>query len=1420
MMDSNDNRSISIQKSAIGSTLISGNGNQVTIHQTDYRESLAAQSESTSTNSLGANPYKGLLAFQETDSDRYFGREREIHIIWQKLRSLYESESSQRLLPIYGPSGSGKSSLVRAGLIPELARRSLPGQDKAQVAVLVPGAHPLRSLARVLARAVTGDSVPVSKAREFEEELQRSNQEGDYDGLHRIASALPGITTSPLIVLVDQFEEAYSLSQKEEKRHAFVANLLYAAADRCRQVLVIVTLRSDFLEQTQQDSQLNQLFSSQGFLVPAMSKANLRIAIAEPAKRGGYKLDEATIQLLIEQTEGREGALPLLQFALAEIWQGLVAGVAPATKLEQMDGVGGALAGEAQRVYNELTEKQKICARRIFLGLVQLGEGTRDTRRRVQLDRLQAQQDDEADFRAVLNRFSAPGVRLITLAAASEGTDTAELTHEALFEHWPQLNDWLNQSRDDLRFQRRLQDAAQYWDNQVRPEGLLWRPPDLNLLKSFHQRASDEMTSLELEFFNASVEAIEQGDRARKRQRQRTIIGLTGGLVSALVLASIAGAGWWRASNAATNERIKALVLESQSLFGLSGRGYYSTKKDSAPSKDQPSTEQERNRKEEEDKKSETFFQEASLKAIEAGRELQHASGTETGTKYQVLAALQQIIGTKVEPKTIRLPECEFAKRGPFSLTWSSDKKTIACVNYDGTVRLWDSGTGKKINIFQGDSEWVNDVQFSLDGRTVASGTANGTVKLWERSTGKEIRSLKGHLSQVREISFSPDGQTIAAANYDSTITLWEVATGRELKTLSGYSNSGNSEITSIFFSPNGQFLISGGMNSPNYILKLWEVSTGKELKTFDLGEDQPSVIDFSSNSQTLVYSPGVFRSRSIHFWNISENREIKNMPLLGEPFLSPDGRIIAVIDEEGLDLNRGFTTTFDKGLVSFWDTSTGKKVRTISISPSVPAHVYFSPDGKLIAIYSYDGDNSVFGPHHDRMGKITFWTREGTKLSTIEQLGEFFNPTFSPDGQKIAVSSVGRAEDWHLILKLWNVSTGRLLKTLFDEPVEFSPAGLSAGLVPHFSPNGQMITVINSSGIANFFDSSTGAKLNFPNVSPSHDIDRPPIISRDGKFSVTLRTDASMRYQNRSTGEETKANRWDSVLVSAVHISDDDKTITTVNWYGKLQKRELATGQILNTIDLPFPKLASRLEFSPDGRRVAAAMSDNTVKIWDITTSKEITTLKGYASQADTAWIKDELHFSPDGTIVAALGSDYQGLYEKGGKLELWEASTGKPIQFTEIPSGVKSISFSHTSDELALLKTDNTIQLWKLSTRQLLKTIRPSLDRINGIQFNGDSKILFVFGLDELKMLDTETARETASFRLPPGSVVESVDFSGDGKTLVLKRAEDAEFTSLDFDLEDLLERSCNIARDYLKNHQNVNESDRHLCDFSTGH
>jgi hypothetical protein len=545
---------IRIEESAVGSAIVSGDGNTIyVIHQTT--EQRCESSLTDTAVSIGPNPYKGLTAFNENDADRYFGREGQVKRLWQRFQDLAEqsgrANAVPRFLPILGPSGCGKSSLARAGFIPELARRPLPGKDRMRVAVLVPGTHPVEALAGVLAKVATQDPMPVTKTREFTTELNLPTAAGLYDGMRRIADLMPQIKDSPLVVLVDQFEEVYSLCKDTNERQAFIENLLCAASDPTGNLSVIITLRSDFLGETQRHPVLNQVIGSdQSVIVPAMTEDELRRAIAEPAKQAGHPLDEATVDLLVKDTEGREGALPLLQFALTRIWEGLGEGTPPAETYRQMGGVGGALAGKAQEIYDKLPEAEKDMARRIFIGLVQLGEGTRDTRRRAAIENLMASQDRPEILQQVLDRFSSPGARLITLSSQAN-QEIAEVTHEALFGHWQQLNDWLDSSRDDIRFERRLEAAAQYWQDQKQPAGLLWQRPDLDLLRDYHKRLCHQMTALQLEFFQAAV---------GRETRQKMLLG---GAVSALAILA-AGMTWFGIQAHQSGQRALARQLAAQ----------------------------------------------------------------------------------------------------------------------------------------------------------------------------------------------------------------------------------------------------------------------------------------------------------------------------------------------------------------------------------------------------------------------------------------------------------------------------------------------------------------------------------------------------------------------------------------------------------------------------------------------------------------------------------------------------------------------------------------------------------------------------------------------------------------------------------------------------------------------------------------
>ncbi|WP_017303921.1 pentapeptide repeat-containing protein [Spirulina subsalsa] len=499
---------------------LDGTGNQVIIYPD---RSPTLPEKTTPSPELGPNPYKGLLAFQETDSDRFFGRETQVAKLWEQLRTLYESDSQSRILIVYGPSGSGKSSLVRAGLIPQLVRHPLPVQEGVRIATLIPGTHPLKALSDTLARVATDDPCPAAKSQEFLDLIQKLGKrqnEDKFRGLWQIGAILPNIKTCPLIVLVDQFEEIYSQCKSAEERDLFIGNLLYAAGDGGKQVSVILTFRSDFLGELQQHPALYRHFSApeHGHLIHPMLPDELRRAIAKPAELANHPLDEALVDLLLEQIEGRENALPLLQFALTRIWEGLKAGIPAVKTLEEIGGVGGALAGEAQRLYEQLTPADQILARRIFLGLVEVGAGGTDThysRRRVLFSELVAQREEEERVRAIIRKFSEPNVRFLSVYSDPKNCDTIEekkrhntieVAHEALIRNWGQLGDWLKQHEQKLARKRRIEQLAQEWLDAGKVSGYLLKDRPLDDAKKFMMTCDVEtkLSSLALEFVEKS----------------------------------------------------------------------------------------------------------------------------------------------------------------------------------------------------------------------------------------------------------------------------------------------------------------------------------------------------------------------------------------------------------------------------------------------------------------------------------------------------------------------------------------------------------------------------------------------------------------------------------------------------------------------------------------------------------------------------------------------------------------------------------------------------------------------------------------------------------------------------------------------------------------------------------------------------
>ena len=476
------------------------------------------------------------------------------------------------------------------------------------------------------------------------------------------------------------------------------------------------------------------------------------------------------MDLLVSDAKGHEGVLPLLQFALERNWDGMGEGKAPADKLREIGGVGGALADEAQRIYSTLSDADQDVIRRAFLALVHLGEGVRDTRRHALLEEIVAQGEEETHVLGVLRLFAHRGKRLVTLSSTPDGVTTAEVTHEALLDHWNELRDWIEKSREDIRFHRRLAAVVRNWDEQGRPDGSLWRTPDLDLLRDFHSRAGGYLTRLQVDFFKAS-------DRKEKVSR------------------------WFK-------QAIAAGLVGLTLLAG--GAAYYATQQQQKAIAQSEIAEQERVAA---DSARKEALRTQSLFLADLSRQETTAGNATKGI----------LLGLKALPRNMTAPNRPYVSQAEAALYYatlyhrefailrghesavyhaalSPDGARIVTASADDTARLWDATSGAELAVLRGHESYVWHAAFSPDGGHIVTASWDNTARLWDGQSGAELAVLRGHEDIVGRAVFSPDGGRIVTTSADNTARLWDATSGAELMVLRGHE----SVVYHAAFSPDG----------------------------------------------------------------------------------------------------------------------------------------------------------------------------------------------------------------------------------------------------------------------------------------------------------------------------------------------------------------------------------------------------------------------------------------------------------------------------------------------------------------------------------------------------------------------------------------------------------------------------------------
>jgi WD40 repeat protein/transcriptional regulator with XRE-family HTH domain len=1168
---------------------------------------LAAAVRREDAPATGMPPYKGLYFFDEEDAELFFGRDTLIETLVCHLNSRLESEL--RFLAVVGASGSGKSSVVRAGLIPALRwRQESSGWP---ILTMTPTAHPMDALAS----SSQGEGRRDRSTARLVDDLCRSYETLQHE-LERLAKAAG---SAHALLVVDQFEELFTLCRSDAEQTAFVENLLTAAGSANGVAVIVIVLRADFYAHCARFDSLRQALAQCQEYIGPMTTSELRQAIEEPARRGHWELENGLAELLLHDVGadlGRSpepGALPLLSHALLATWQRRRSHLLTLSGYTASGGVRGAIAETAEAVFqDQLDAEQRAIARQIFLRLTEFGDDTNtvDTRRRVQFDELTSRQEAREQIHEVL--MTLADARLITTEQ-----NCVEVSHEALIREWPTLRNWLDENREGLRLHRHLTETAQEWEALGRDPDVLYRGGRLVQSMEWAQTHPMDLNPLEQAFLDASQAFADQESAEREAERQ-----------SALDAAhKLAETQRMRAedqtrSNQRLRQRAWFLMIASiiAGVLAITAA---------------------------------VFGQRAiANEHLATSRELAAAAVNQLDVDPQrsVLLALQALEGSPtLEARNSlhrALPELHLLFTIPAEHTggspgvaYSPDGSRLASVGAFGEIKIWEASTGTLLLSLPGkEGDVASDVIFSPDGAyLVYAGLTS--VDIFDAATGQKVFSLSGesigatsgYNLGVGQINFSPDGKRLAAANMDGVPKIWDMATRNEIMALPGQE-----QITKgIAFSPGGLLLATGG-DAGNVLV--WDAVSGELITEYPLGGIIHAVA-FSKDGLLAAASEDGFAK----IWDLNAGQETVSLARQSGYYsltFLPDGRLV---------------TAGQDGTARVWDSSTGLELLTLAGHQSTVVDVAASPSGDRIATSGYDGTVKVWE------------TVPGHELLTLQDhIAGVWNVAYSPDGSRVASASVDGSA------RLWDSNTGALLRTLIlgDAPEDgltglaFHPDGrrLATGsmdgritiwdvesgeilnrLEGHtnmvvglaFSPDGDRLASAAWDGLAKVWDVATGKEITTFNGHTPNALLVGIAFSPDGKRVFSTGADSRLvRVWDAETGQQLAEFPDEGKDVFGLALSPDGATLALGNQDGDITLWDVASGKFLHRLS-GHAGLILRLQFSQDGQQLASASFDRLAKVWDVSTGKEIVTL--YGNHGNVFGVS----FHPEGTRLATAGAD-----------------------------------------------------------------------------------------------------------------------------------------------------------------------------------
>ncbi|MCB8925159.1 MAG: hypothetical protein H6652_05985 [Ardenticatenaceae bacterium] len=1214
----------------------------------------------------GRIPYLGLSAYQEADARYFFGRESLVEQLLQRVQTA-------NFITIAGPSGSGKSSVARAGLFHALRQGTkIENSDRWRLATMQPKGNPIEQLAQAIERLTktpgTGDHL-------------RQNSQKNPLALHQQAETLLSEDPSQrFVLLVDQFEELFTQTKDAAVRQTFI-NLLTEAAQaadsRCR---ILISLRSDFVSNCASHEQLRELMSQQFQLVGAMAPRDLAKAITLPALEVGAEIDPKLVSQIIADMKGSPDALPLMSFALRDLFE-----VEKTQKGKPMDltlpeyvqrgGLEKALEEHANKVFNNFTAEQKEIAKNIFSKLIEVGQGRVDTRRTATFAELVPAGSSAAAVTTVLSDLA--DVRLVTTSdlAVVEGQPvttssqeaTVTIAHEKMIDAWPWLRTLVDENRDLIALQNQINNDAKAWAKE-QDKGYLYRGARLAQMKAKLAELKPGLNNLAETFIQACLEEEEAERKAKEERIQKEealrqeqanagrFRRLTRWLTVAAVIAVIATIvaliflnNSVRQTYAARQAQGEA-VANQQEAVAARATSDFNAAVASTRETDALAAEAEARMAEATSEANASLASTREAEALAAEAEVQQLKTIIQANQLAGLvpfevendperALLMAVAGFRLSQQPNTYSSLVTALQTPYrtslrghkdavwSATFSPDGERIVTASSDGTVRMWDL-VGNELAVLSGHGGWVRSATFSPNGERIVTAT-DGTVRLWDQ-VGNELVVLS--VNGVRSATFSPDGEQIVTASRDGTARLWDLA-GDELAVLNGHGDW----VNSATFSPDGKQIMTA---SDDGTVRLWDLA-GNELAMLSGFGDLVNSATFSLDLERVVTANG---DRTARLWDLAGNELGKFSGHGSEVYsatFSPNGEQIV--------------TANDDGTARLWDLA-GNELAVLNGHEGGVWSATFSPDGKQILTASRDGTARL-------------WDLAGDELAVLNGHGDWVNSaTFSPDGKQIMTASDDGT------VRLWDLAGNELAVLNGHEGGVWSAT---------FSPDGEQIVTASRDGTARLWDLA-GYELAV--LIGHEDWVNSATFSPDGERIVTASRDGTVRVWDLA-GNELAILSGNGGGVWSAMFSPDGEQIVTAGDDGTARLWDL-TGNELVTFN-GHMNVVNLATFSPDGERIVTASRDWDARLWDLA-GNALAILNRHGDWVRTAT------FSPDGEQILTASDD--------GTARLWDLAGNELMVLNEHEKWVWSAMFSPDGERIVTANWDWTARIWPNYTKNYI--------------------------------------------------------------------------------------------------------------------